>query len=127
MRSMERKMRDTKQVVELMLYGKWQTRKYTPPPVVAGIVPTNEHGAWNRRALRPRCMAYSCSAPCGCTGNVELWSAGFLPAGAAHIDLDRAATVAKQLGIHYADAVVRIRLVQHECQVCAPITHSRAP
>lgn len=48
-RSMERKMRDTKQVVELMLYGKWQTRKHTPPPVVAGVIPTNEHGAKRAR------------------------------------------------------------------------------
>jgi len=53
--------------------------------------------------------------PCVVTGNVELWSGAFLPVGAAHIEVPGAARVAQQLGIHYADAVVRAARVQVYC------------
>lgn len=63
------------------LYGFFQTELYQPPPVVDGKVPTNSFG------------------------NIDLFVKSMLPPGAAHIPYNGAAKVAKQLGIHYADAI----------------------
>ncbi|OQR95109.1 DNA repair protein [Achlya hypogyna] len=66
----------------ISLFGEWQTRVYEAPPVVAGVVPKNEHG------------------------NIELWSPQCLPCGAVHLQLPRVAKVARTLGVDFAPAVV---------------------
>lgn len=34
----------TGRIYELALFGEWQTAPYTPPPIVDGVIPRNDHG-----------------------------------------------------------------------------------
>ena len=64
------------------LYAEFQTRIYSPPPVVDGHVPRNAFG------------------------NVDLFVPSMLPAGGTHVAHHLAARAAKQLDVSFADAVV---------------------
>ncbi|ETI20362.1 hypothetical protein G647_08397 [Cladophialophora carrionii CBS 160.54] len=63
------------------LYAEFQTSLYEPPPVVNGKVPRNAYG------------------------NLDVYVASMIPAGAVHIRHALAAKAARILGIDYADAV----------------------
>ncbi|KIW62528.1 hypothetical protein PV04_10696 [Phialophora macrospora] len=63
------------------LYAEYQTSLYEPPPVVNGQVPRNAYG------------------------NLDVYVASMIPAGAVHIRHPLAAKAAQILGIDYADAV----------------------
>ena len=64
------------------LFAEFQTRLYSPPPVVDGHVPRNAFG------------------------NVDLFVPTMLPAGGTHVAHHLAARAAKQLNVSFADAVV---------------------
>lgn len=64
------------------LYGQWQTTEFIPEPVVDGRVPKNQYG------------------------NIELWSQAHIPRGAVHLQLPRIDTLARDLGVDFAPAVV---------------------
>lgn len=64
------------------LYAEFQTRIYSPPPVVDGLVPRNAFG------------------------NIDLFVPSMLPAGGTHVAHRLAARAAKQLDVSFADAVV---------------------
>jgi xeroderma pigmentosum group C-complementing protein len=63
------------------LYAEYQTSLYEPPPVVNGKVPRNAYG------------------------NLDVYVASMIPAGAVHIRHPLAAKAARILGADYADAV----------------------
>ncbi|KAJ1973741.1 hypothetical protein H4R35_003957 [Dimargaris xerosporica] len=67
---------------QVPLFAEWQTQVYQPPPVADGQISKNRYG------------------------HVDLFVPGMLPAGAAHIPMEGVGTVARQLGIDYAPAVV---------------------
>lgn len=64
------------------LYGQWQTTEFMPEPVVDGRVPKNQYG------------------------NIELWSQAHIPRGGVHLQLPRIDTLARDLGVDFAPAVV---------------------
>ncbi|KAI0322385.1 Rad4-domain-containing protein [Amylostereum chailletii] len=62
-------------------YAERQTELYRPAPIVDGIIPRNNFG------------------------NIDLYVASMLPAGAAHIPYKGTAKIARQLGFNHAEAV----------------------
>lgn len=64
------------------LYGRWQTTEFIPESVVDGRVPKNQYG------------------------NIELWSEAHIPRGAVHLKLPRIDTLARDLGVDFAPAVI---------------------
>ncbi|KAI8984789.1 hypothetical protein BDF20DRAFT_817140 [Mycotypha africana] len=63
-------------------YGEWQTEPYKAPPVKDGKIPKNSYN------------------------NIDLFTPAMLPEGAVHLPYKGIASVAKKLGIDYAEAVV---------------------
>jgi len=76
---------------QVPLYGEWQTNLYVAPPVVNGIVPKSQYGT------------------------VELFVPSMLPCGAAHVRMNGAAKVAKELGLDFAKAVVGFEWKRGAC------------
>ncbi|XP_062107517.1 DNA repair protein RAD4 [Humulus lupulus] len=66
----------------LQLYGKWQLEPLQLPHAVNGLVPKNERG------------------------QVEVWSEKCLPPGTVHLRLPRVFSIARELEIDYAPAMV---------------------
>jgi len=65
-----------------LLYGDWQTIPWIPAVAVNGLVPKNSRG------------------------HVDLWDSSHLPGGCTHLPYPRIASMARKLGIDYADAMV---------------------
>ena len=76
------------------VFGHWQTKVYTPPPVVDGKVQKNEYG------------------------NVELFQPSMLPKGACHIQLPGIHRIAKLLDIDFAPAMMGW---DFSCGHCHPV------
>eukprot|EP00981_Chlorochromonas_danica_P008789 scaffold2312_cov165-Ochromonas_danica.AAC.29 len=72
------------EVVELPLYGEWQTAPWEIPPVVDGILPRNQFGNW------------------------EVWGGQqrFVPLGAIFVASEYAVKAAKMIGIQFVPAVI---------------------
>jgi len=64
------------------VFGRWQTKVYTPPPVLDGKIQRNEYG------------------------NIELFQPSMLPKGACHIKLPGIHRIAKLLDIDFAPAMM---------------------
>lgn len=64
------------------LFAEWQVQPFSPPPVVDSIIPKNSYG------------------------NAYLFKPWMCPHGAVHLVEDGVASVAKSLGMDYAEAVV---------------------
>jgi len=76
------------------VFGYWQTKVYTPPPVIDGKVQRNEYG------------------------NVELFQPSMLPKGACHIQLPGIYKIAKLLDIDCAPAMMGW---DFSCGHCHPV------
>ncbi|XP_024536390.1 DNA repair protein RAD4 [Selaginella moellendorffii] len=72
----------------VLLFGKWQTDPWQPPPAVDGIVPKNERG------------------------HVDVWSEKCIPPGTVHLALPRVTPVVQMLGIDFAPAMVGFEIRQ---------------
>ncbi len=63
------------------LYAAYQTKLYSAPPVVNGLIPKNAYG------------------------NLDIYVTSMVPSGGAHINHPETAKAAKIIGIDYADAI----------------------
>ncbi|KAL8583477.1 hypothetical protein ACOMHN_044835 [Nucella lapillus] len=86
--------RDQPEVVDLELFGRWQTEDFIPPPAFNGKVPKNDYG------------------------NVELFQPSMLPGGTVHVRVPALNRVARKLGIDIAAAMTGW---DHHCGYSHPV------